>query len=76
MNFIIGVDVGKFSLFCSVLDEQSNIYLQHEININEKKDIERGYQMMLAVEDWLIEFINTQEITAEEITLAIEEPYI
>ena len=74
MNFIIGVDVGKFSLFCSVLDEQSNIYLQHEININEKKDIERGYQMMLAVEDWLIEFINTQEITAEEITLAIEEP--
>jgi Holliday junction resolvasome RuvABC endonuclease subunit len=74
MRFTIGVDVGKFSLFLSVLDEKSNIYLQHEINNNEKKDIERGHQMMLAVEDCLIEFLDTQEITADDVTLAIEEP--
>jgi Holliday junction resolvasome RuvABC endonuclease subunit len=74
MKFTIGVDVGKYSLFFSVLDEGSNIYTQKQIEVTEKKDIERGHLMMEAVEDWLIAFIDAQEITADDVTLAIEEP--
>jgi len=74
MKFTIGVDVGKYSLFFSVLDEASDIYTQKQIEITEKKDIERGWLMMQAVEDYLIDFIDEQEITAEDVTLAIEEP--
>ena len=75
MKFTIGVDVAKFFLYFSVLDEKSDVYTQHKIDVEyEKKDIERAWLMMQAVEDWLIDFIDAHEITAEDITLAIEEP--
>lgn len=74
MKFIIGVDVAKFSLFFSILDEKSSIYMQKQIESKEKKDMERSWEMMNEVEDFLLDFIDTHNITANDITLAIEEP--
>lgn len=74
MKFFFGVDCGKYQIFTTVLDEDSNVYLQHAIESRNKIDIDRQWELKNYFEDFLIDFIDRNDVTAQEIVVAVENP--
>ncbi len=74
MKFFFGCDVGKYKIHTTILDEDSNIYLQHEIESRNKVDIDRQWELKNLFEDFIIDFLDINDITAQDIIVAVENP--
>ena len=47
MNFFCGIDVSKYKVFCSILDEDSNVYDINTLESSLKNDVDRGFEILI-----------------------------